>query len=222
MPGNSGKNTSAILLLLLCLIPLTSCQSVYYSAMEKIGVHKRDILVDRVEEARDDQEAAKQQFQTALEKFTEVANFNGGDLEAKYEELKQQLDRCESKAAKLRKRVASIDNVSQALFREWADELAQYNSPELRRRSEEALRDTQQRYDQLARVMNRAVSKMDPVLTAFRDQVLFLKHNLNARAIASLQGDVVELESNVSTLIDEMNEAIREANIFIEGLENAG
>jgi len=222
MPGNSGKNTSAILLLLLCLIPLTSCQSVYYSAMEKIGVHKRDILVDRVEEARDDQEAAKQQFQTALEKFTEVANFNGGDLEAKYEELKQQLDRCESKAAKLRKRVASIDNVSQALFREWADELAQYSSPELRRRSEQALRDTQQRYDQLARVMNRAVSKMDPVLTAFRDQVLFLKHNLNARAIASLQGDVVELESNVSTLIDEMNEAIREANIFIEGLENAG
>ena len=28
---------------------LTACQTVYYSAMEKVGVHKREILVDRVE-----------------------------------------------------------------------------------------------------------------------------------------------------------------------------
>ena len=30
--------------------------------MEKAGIHKRDIPVDRVEDARDSQQAAKEQF----------------------------------------------------------------------------------------------------------------------------------------------------------------
>ena len=35
---------------------------------------------------------------------------------------------------------------------------------------------------------------MKPVLAAFHDQVLVLKHNLNARAIASLEGTAVTLQ----------------------------
>ena len=34
---------------------LSGCQSAYYSAMESVGVHKRDILVDRVEETKESQ-----------------------------------------------------------------------------------------------------------------------------------------------------------------------
>ena len=36
--------------------------------------------------------------------------------------------------------------------------------------------------------MRLAESRIEPVLKSFRDQVLFLKHNLNAKAIASLRG----------------------------------
>ena len=39
----------------LCVITtvlmLASCSSAYYSAMEKVGIHKRDIMVDRVVDA---------------------------------------------------------------------------------------------------------------------------------------------------------------------------
>ena len=57
------------------------------------------------------------------------------------------------------------------------------------------------------------------VLVVFRDQVLFLKHNLNARAIASLEGTVVSIESDVEALISDMRSAIDEANAFVATLD---
>ncbi|MFG0252702.1 MAG: DUF2959 domain-containing protein [Phycisphaerales bacterium JB038] len=212
-----ARLAALVALSILCL-GLGACQRAYYGTMEAFGVHKREILVDRVESAREDQTEAKEEFQTALEKFSAVVNFQGGDLEAKYVELKGQLDRCDSKAGALRSRIKSIEGVAQALFREWENELEQYSSPELRRKSEASLRDTRARYDKLVSAMYRAEGKMEPVLAAFRDQVLYLKHNLNAQAIASLQGEVVTLESNVAELIAEMERAIAEADAFIQNM----
>ena len=66
--------------------------------------------------------------------------------------------------------------------------------------------------------MKRASGKIYPVLSVFHDQVLYLKHNLNAQAIASLQGELVTLEHNVDQLVREMEDAIREADRFIAKL----
>jgi ElaB/YqjD/DUF883 family membrane-anchored ribosome-binding protein len=199
-------------LMLLCL---AACQRAYYGTMEAFGVHKREILVDRVDAAREDQFEAKEAFQDALERFNSVVNFHGGELEAQYDALKSQLDRCENRAEAVTDRITSIEGVAEALFREWEAELDEYTSPELRRRSRASLQETQERYETFIRAMYRAARKMDPVLAAFRDQVLFLKHNLNAQAVASLQGEVVKLETNVAELVAEMEQAIDEAEAFL-------
>lgn len=47
------------LLLLPMLLLVFGCESTYYDAMEKIGVHKRDILIDRIEDAQTAQEEVK-------------------------------------------------------------------------------------------------------------------------------------------------------------------
>jgi Ribonuclease G/E len=193
----------------------------YYDSMEKLGWHKRDLLVSRVQDARDEQQEAKEEFQTALEKFTDVVGFEGGDLQSNYDKLNDQFERCERQAGKVRDRIESIESVAIALFDEWETELETYSSPDLRRRSEEQLVQTRARYDQLIGAMHRAEQKMEPVLVAFGDQVLFLKHNLNAQAIASLQGEVVSLESDVGDLIAEMEAAIAEANSFIQAMGQA-
>ena len=67
--------------------------------------------------------------------------------------------------------------------------------------------------------MKDAASKMDPVLAAFKDQSLFLKHNLNARAIASLETDLAKVKTEVAELIQEMEASIAEANAFIDSLQ---
>jgi len=119
----------------------------------------------------------------------------------------------------VRDRIKSIENVAEALFDEWESELDQYTSQDLRRSSEQKLAQTKKRYQKLIKAMKRAESKMTPVLNVFKDHVLFLKHNLNAKAIASLQPEVVGVERDVATLIKEMDKSIAEADAFIKTIE---
>lgn len=194
------------------------CQSAYYGAWEAFGVHKRDILVDRVQDAKEDQEAAKEEFRDALKAFTAVTNYDGGGLQQLYNTLSDEMDDCESRAGRVRDRIASVDDVANDLFDEWSGELEQYSSDDLRRRSEQQLRATRAKYDKLYDAMKRAESRMEPVLVTFRDHVMFLKHNLNAQAIASLEGEASTLETEVGRLIAEMEDAIAEANSFIDSM----
>lgn len=198
------------------LLTAAGCQKVYYGTMEKFGVHKRDILVDRVEDARDAQNEAKEQFVSALEEFSSVVNFQGGDLEQKYNKLKSEYDKSQAHANAVHERIDDVKRVSQALFKEWQKELDQYSNETLRRSSEQTMRQTHSRYEQMIEAMENAESRIEPVLTAFGDQVLFLKHNLNARAVASLQDELVSVENDIAALVRQMENSINEANAFIQ------
>jgi hypothetical protein len=199
----------------------TGCKSAYYKTWEKLGWEKRDILVDRVKDARDDQEAAKKQFQTTLDEFKSVTGFNGGDLEAKYKKLNSAYEASEKRANDVRDRIKSVQSVANDMFKEWQNELKEYQNQDLRRASEEKLNQTKDRYNQLIEVMQAASAKMDPVLAAFHDQVLFLKHNLNAEAISSLQQTAAGINTDVESLIKDMNASIAEANSFINDMNKA-
>jgi chromosome segregation ATPase len=200
------------------------CASAGIALREQLGIAKREQLVDRVKDARDSQEAAKEQFASALEEFLSVTGQTGkgGALEAKYNRLNSSFKRSESKAEAVRERIGSVETVADKLFREWRKELDQYTDERLRDRSEEQLAESQSRYAQLIGVMKAAAGKMDPVLASLRDQVLYLKHNLNAQAIAGLQGTAVEVENDISELIREMEASIAEANAFIEQMQPEG
>lgn len=200
------------------LLLLGGCSSAYYGAMEKIGFPKREILVDRVEKTRDAQNDAKEQFASALDRFLAVTQTDTGNLQRKYDDLNREFTRSEAHAKEVRDRIAAVEDVAEALFREWKSELKQYSNASLRRESERELDLTRRRYDELMRVMRRAADRMDPVLATFRDQVLFLKHNLNARALASLTATNRELEADISRLVADMEASIREAEDFIHTL----
>ncbi len=197
------------------LSSLIACSSAYYRAVESIGFHKRDILVHRVEKARDSQQEAKEQFKTTLEKFSALTGFKGGSLEEKYKQLNSEFEASRAKAEAVHNRINDIRDVAAALFAEWKQELGQYKDPALRRSSEKKLAVTRQRYAQLIAAMERAEARIEPVLSTFRDQVLFLKHNLNAQAIASLKGELRSVETDIAALIKAMEASIREADAFI-------
>ena len=206
---------------ILAATTVSGCSSVYYGTMEKLGVHKREIMADRVHEARDAQEEARDQFKSALERFSAVVQFDGGDLEERYTQLRDDYDRSTSKAEAVRDRIAAVEDVAEALFAEWETELNQYTNPKLRHSSERRLRQTRQHYNQLVSAMKRAEKKMDPVLASFRDQVLYLKHNLNARAVASLKSELSAVEADVAVLIKDMERSITEADSFIRAMEKS-
>ena len=205
-----------LLLLLPTLVLLTSCSTVYYGAMEKVGFHKRDIMVSRVEKARTSEQKAKEVFKDALEEFSSVTGFKGGDLEQKYNKVNKAYLSAEQQAADVKARHDDVESVSKALFREWKKEIKLYESAELKAESNKQLAAAQARYKILIAAMRRAEKSLDPVLRKFRDHTLFLKHNLNSKAIASLQSQVQTTRVEVSRLIKEMEVAIAEADSFIQ------
>lgn len=196
----------------------SSCSSIYYDTMEKVGVHKRDIMVDRVKSAQKSQVETKAVFAHALEQFKSVVDIKGGDLEAKYKKLNAALEKSESSANEVRNRIDAVASVSEALFKEWKGELKQYSNPELRRASEAQLKAAQSKYRELMAAMNKAESRLEPALQPLRDQVLYLKHNLNAKAIGALSGEVAAISSKVDDLVRDMEASIREADTFINTL----
>lgn len=215
------RHNTIITISLICaaLFFLVGCGNPYYSAMEKVGVHKRDIMVDRVEDARDAQEDAQEQFKSALEQFDSVVSLKETDLKKAYERLNDEYEDCVKVAEEVSKRIDSVDDVSEALFDEWEDEISLYESAELARSSKSQLKQTRARYQQMITHMEEAEKSMAPVLRIFRDNVLFLKHNLNAQAIASLQNEFSGLETEIEQLIDRMNEAIESSNAFLADMK---
>jgi hypothetical protein len=201
------------------LVTLTGCKSAYYSMWNKLGYAKRDILVSEVETAKKDQEKAKEQFKTTMQRFQELTGYQGGDLEAKYKKLNSEYETCKSRANAVTKQIADVDTTANDMFKEWKKELDQYQDANLKAKSAEKLNESKVRYGELITAMRKAEGSMQPVLKAFNDQVLFLKHNLNAAAIASLQTTSQQIDANVQQLIKDMEASINEANQFISGLK---
>jgi len=204
---------------MLTLFLLCGCRSAYYSTMEKFGVYKRDLLKKSVVAARDEEKAAGQQFTNALIRLKELYGFEGGDLEKIYNALNREYDRSVEGANAVHKRIKEMETVAADLFTEWEKEIQQMSSVQLQASDREKLRETRSRYEELHTSLKRAELSMDPVLTRFHDQVLYLKHNLNAAAIASLKGETINIQLEITRLLQDMNAAISQADSFIGTLQ---
>lgn len=201
--------------LIILTLLFSGCATTYYSAMEKAGIHKRDIMVDRVEEARDAQSEAQEELKDALEQFASVIELRDTDLKRAYEHLTREFDDCLDAAEEVSERIDKVESVSKALFKEWEQELDLYQNRDLQRTSKQQLAETKSRYQAMLSSMHSAERSMEPVLTTFQDNVLFLKHNLNAQAIGNMQREFSSLEKDIDGLIGKMNVAIEESNQFI-------
>ncbi|MBW4967264.1 DUF2959 domain-containing protein [Pseudoalteromonas sp. CR1] len=215
------KQTLLSASILALTLALSGCQSAYYSAMEKVGVHKRDILIDRVEETKESQEESQEEFQSALERLTTLINFDGGELQDAYNQLNDDYESSLKAADDVTTNINKVEDVAEALFDEWSDELEQYKSASLKRESSKKLNATKRLFDQLLRSMRSAESKMEPVLSSLKDNVLYLKHNLNAQAVAAIKGEFTNLKRDIQILMNDMNKSIADSNKFIEQMNKA-
>lgn len=198
---------------------LPGCSNAMIAAKEYMGIPKREQMVARVQDARDSQNEAKQQFASALEEFIAVTKVNSGELEARYKSFSAKYDSCEASAGAVNLRIADVERVAAALFAEWEKEVGEYSNPAMKAESQADLDRTKATYSKLLTSMKTAAAKMVKPLANFKDQVRFLKHKLNARAIAGLEGTAQEISKDVESLIKEMNASIDEANQFISQMQ---
>ncbi|WP_297839674.1 DUF2959 domain-containing protein [Pseudomonas sp.] len=205
----------------IALFALSGCQSAYFAAMDKAGISKRQMLTGRVEDARDAQKDTSKHLSSAMESYRRVVHFDGGDLEKRYDTLNDEYLASVKSADAIHQRIASVEDVADALFDEWNDELDQYTSQELRAASAKELDRTQTEYRELLVTMKASESRIPPVLNVLHDQVLFLKHNLNAQAIGALKGESGNLQNSVYDLLKDMQRSIDGSNAFVRHLQNS-
>ncbi len=206
---------------LILLVLSAGCSSVQYSALEKVGIHKRDLLVSNVEDARDSQSETREQLVTAYEELTALIGFDGGELEARYKRLSKEVTQSQDVIDELDGHLEDIDRVSRDLFKEWESELDLYNNASLRADQAKKLNLSRKQFATMRDRMQQARNRVDPVMAVLNDNVLYLKHSLNAQALDALRGQATLLEGQVDALIRDMQAAIDEAEAFIANKRGA-
>lgn len=204
---------------LLGLLLTTGCQSIYNATMEGVfGYEKRELFKKSVTAVQSEQKDAQKEFKDALTRLKELYAFKGGELESVYEKVKSSYERCDGEAKAVRSRIANMEDIATAMFKEWEKEIQQYTNPNLAATSREQLRATRERYAQLSRTVRASEAAMQPVLAQLKDNVLFLKHNLNASAIGTLQNEATTIQTQIEQLLVRMNASIAESDSFIKTL----
>ena len=204
--------------LVCALFLLTGCKSAVYSAYEKFGVYKRDLLKKNVIAARDEQKETQQEFKDALTRLKEITKFEGGELEKRYRELQSDYDGAASQVQSVHDRIGKVESVARDLFIEWEKEIQEIGTDSLRASSQRQLRETRRRYDEMISALKKAESSMDPILRKLHDYVLALKHSLNAQAVAALKGESMDIQSEITRLLEDMNRSIARADEFVKQL----
>lgn len=196
-------------------------QTAYYQSRETLlGDHKRDLVVMQVDQACHSLKESRDQFVDALEQFKSLVRVDDSPLQLRYQLLKRHYDQCHYKAEQVTQKIQAIEHVSEALFAEWEAELELYTNRSLRTRSQQQLKKSRQQYMRLLKTLQLAESRIHPVLADFQDQVLSLKHNLNAHAIAALRNDFLDIGLDISKLLDVMEKTIIEASQFVSILSD--
>lgn len=211
--------TRRLLVLLTLALAITGCRTVYYSAMEKVGFEKRDLLRRAVKLARSEQQDTGKQYKDALQQLRAVYGSSGSNLEKTYDKLKREYDTCERDTAAVKSRIREMDRVASDLFAEWQKEIGTMSDATLAGSSREKLAQTRASFDQVSLALHRSYDAMPPVLKKFEDHVVYLKHNLNAEALGSLKGKADVIEGDIQALLDRMNSAISEADRFVKTLK---
>lgn len=203
------------IIVLFLMISLVSCSSTYYAVWEKLGKQKRDLLRDNAVKARAEQVETNEQFKDALTKLREAYPIKPTELSKTYDKLNAQYESSKSKAEGLDARIKKMDRVARDLFVEWKDEAESITTTKFRDQSLDKLSATKERYEDMHRSLKKSYSRTEPVLAKFRDNVLFLKHNLNAQVVGSLDSEAGAITEEIETLIESMNDSIKETDKFI-------
>lgn len=219
---NSARQARFVAICVVFPLLLTAgCTRTYYKAMATLGKEKRDILVSRVKDSKKEQQQAKEQIKTTMESFQELTGFQGGQLEKNYKKLNGEYEKAADTAKKLHDRIDSIDQVSTDLFKEWQKEIDGMENRKLKQQSVQMLRQSRLQEAVYLKSMRQTEARMSPVIAAFHDQVIFLKHNLNARAIGSLKGTSAKISTDVDVLLTGLDGSIAQADALIQSLNSS-
>lgn len=203
---------------LLAALLLSACQTGYFSLMDQAGISRREMLVHRVEDARDAQIKARYAFSRAEDRYQAALHPSGNAPEVTLEQLRKAYADSDKAAAAVAPRIDNVEHVGDALFAEWRDELGRYKDPRLAAASRDDYDRSLAQYQRLLASLRSAQSHVAPALDGLNDQLLLVKHQRNAAALSGLDSSERPIAGDMQPLLMDMQRSIDEAASFSRSL----
>jgi len=187
-------------------------------AAAQAGVKQAENLVKKTEASAKAITEAREQIKTTLDGYNALIEGNVEDTKKAYGNLQKEMDRSDDRAEDVGKRIDEMNVEADKYFADWTRSLDGISSPDLRARSEERMKDARSRYDQILATTGKAGDMFASFIQNLRDQVTYLGHDLNPRALASLEGDATKLNTAAESFFGKIDSAIDEATSYAASL----
>jgi hypothetical protein len=202
-------------LVLACL--LGGCSTMYYAAMSQLGWERRDILVHRIEVARDSLRATGRALDAAWRTFHAAAAADA-DAAVVPAHLQTAYAHTDASARDAQQHVAAVESAGRALFEAWREDVAGTEDAALRTRDAELYERARARYDSTLAAMRQALAGIPPVLDLLRDQAAFLQRDQGPAARGALRAALAAAVADAGRLQQDIGRAIIEANASVQQL----
>ncbi|MCK6460067.1 MAG: DUF2959 domain-containing protein [Planctomycetes bacterium] len=201
----------------LVLAGLPACSMVNDLIKGKTGPADVDDLVAAVENVHKELDASKGAMLAAVQELQTVTapDFSGDAVKA-YEKLVDTVENSEDQADELRNRIEKMQAEAVPVFDQWTKDLEAYSNPEMRQRSQARLSAARERYDAVVAAVEPVLVEYEAINQSFRDHVLFLKHDMNPAALATIQDDVRRIAKDAASLDGRFNSGRAAAMAYVE------
>ena len=198
-------------------LPLTVLSSCGLFEGSTARAENVDTLVSWVERVYVESEMARQEVQLTLSRLQALANgkYEGRPAEA-YQAFKSAATRARTQAEKLESTVRPMKRTAAPVFEQWTTDLGDFHSPSMRRRSTDRLDAARLRYDAIVRAVGPAQSGFERFNEGMQDHELFLGHDLNGTALASVQADVQAMVALAEELDSHFARCLTATKIYID------
>jgi len=185
---------------------------------EDEGVKQIEQLIKRAKSQVETIGEAKQQLQKTMAAYNMVLAPDVKDRRDAYKTLQKEMATSEKKRAEVATRSMEMNVEADKLFKSWEGTAAAIQSPELRQKSQQRLKRTQDRFADLRQTGQKIADMYSPMMKTLQDQVTYLGHDLNAGAANSLKADADKLNGQAKDLFAAIDKVTETASANIAKL----
>jgi ElaB/YqjD/DUF883 family membrane-anchored ribosome-binding protein len=209
------RNSSAVIAGLAMIIG----SSVGASAQDE-GVKQIQQLIKKANAEVEAIADAKLQLQKTMDAYNAVLAPDAKDRRDSYKKLQKEISSAEKKRTDVSEKAAEMNTEADKLFKSWQGSAAAIQNPDLRQRSEDRLKRTQDRFGEIRQTGQEASTLYAPFMKSLQDQVTFLGHDLNPGAVSSLKPDAEKLNAQAKDLYASIDKVTAAANNNIAKLSS--
>ena len=189
---------------------------VFASAQE--GIKQTEALVKKGEQTVKAVTEARGQLEKTLADYNTIVDGKAADPKGSYKDLGKAVKDSEDRVADVTKRKEEMDVEAGKLFESWKASTDAISDPDLKKKSQQRLKETEDRYGKIATAGKDARIEYDAFLGGLKDQITFMGHDLNPAALASLKPDAAKLNDRATKMFEKIDSASAAANSSIDGM----